>query len=81
MYPAYVAPGQEETVPETVTAPEENGQLVKVVKTPKALTKNVEVADIGCGYGGLLMALGLVMPDTLCLGLLPLSIHCHEGKL
>lgn len=80
MYPAYVAPGQEETVPETVAATEENGQVFKVVKTPKTLTQNVEVADIGCGYGGLLMALGLLMPDTLCLGRLSVIILYIRGN-
>ncbi|KAF3761340.1 hypothetical protein M406DRAFT_94615 [Cryphonectria parasitica EP155] len=38
-------------------------------RIPKKLTKDVEVADIGCGFGGLLMALGPFMPETLCLGL------------
>jgi tRNA (guanine-N7-)-methyltransferase len=33
------------------------------------LKKNVEIADIGCGYGGLLFALSLQMPETLILGL------------
>lgn len=35
---------------------------------PKALTQNVEVVDIGCGFGGLLMALAPAMPDKLLLG-------------
>lgn len=30
--------------------------------------KKVEFADIGCGYGGLLVALSTVFPDTLMLG-------------
>ncbi|KAK3316106.1 putative methyltransferase-domain-containing protein [Apodospora peruviana] len=33
------------------------------------LIKDIEVADIGCGFGGLLIALAPVMPDTLILGL------------
>lgn len=37
--------------------------------TPSPLSKPVEVADIGCGFGGLLVALGPKMPDTLLLGL------------
>ena len=32
------------------------------------ITKDVEVADIGCGYGGLLIALSQVLPDKLILG-------------
>lgn len=30
--------------------------------------KKIEFADIGCGYGGLLVALSTVFPDTLMLG-------------
>ncbi|KAI5310779.1 tRNA (guanine-N(7)-)-methyltransferase (tRNA(m7G46)-methyltransferase) [Ascosphaera atra] len=33
------------------------------------LTKNVEVADIGCGFGGLLVALAPLMPETLMVGM------------
>jgi tRNA (guanine-N7-)-methyltransferase len=32
------------------------------------LSKDVEVADIGCGFGGLLVALAPKLPDTLLLG-------------
>lgn len=38
------------------------------VKIPK-MSKHVEVADIGCGFGGLLFALAPTMPETLILGL------------
>jgi tRNA (guanine-N7-)-methyltransferase len=34
----------------------------------KKLTRDVEVADIGCGFGGLLIALAPLLPDTLILG-------------
>lgn len=67
MYPAFVAEGQEGTeATESIT--QEKGQVVKAVVKTKRLTKDVEVADIGCGFGGLLMALSPSMPDTLCLG-------------
>jgi 2-polyprenyl-3-methyl-5-hydroxy-6-metoxy-1,4-benzoquinol methylase len=33
-----------------------------------AITQNVEIADIGCGFGGLLFALAPKFPDTLILG-------------
>jgi tRNA (guanine-N7-)-methyltransferase len=33
------------------------------------LTKDVEILDIGCGFGGLLIALAPLMPDTLILGM------------
>jgi tRNA G46 methylase TrmB len=35
---------------------------------PPQLRKRVEVLDIGCGFGGLIMALAPLMPDTLMLG-------------
>lgn len=38
--------------------------------TVASLIKDVEVADIGCGFGGLLVALAPLMPDTLLLGML-----------
>jgi tRNA (guanine-N7-)-methyltransferase len=61
-YPAYTTP-ETETNPDTVAATE---------ATPKAirkLRKDIEVADIGCGFGGLLVALAPKLPDTLLLGL------------
>ena len=36
-------------------------------KVPK-LDRQVEIADIGCGYGGLLFALAPKIPETLILG-------------
>jgi tRNA (guanine-N7-)-methyltransferase len=36
--------------------------------TTRAISKPVEIADIGCGYGGLLFALAPKFPDTLMLG-------------
>lgn len=66
MYPAFVIEGQDNA--ETEIATQQEGQVVKTVAKPKMLTKDVEVADIGCGFGGLLMALSPAMPDTLCLG-------------
>ena len=35
----------------------------------QAMTKQVEIADIGCGFGGLLFALSPKMPETLILGM------------
>ncbi len=42
--------------------------------TVKRLKPDVEVADIGCGFGGLLVALAPLMPDTLILGRALLNI-------
>jgi len=36
--------------------------------TRRQLTQQVEVADIGCGFGGLLFALAPKMPNTLIMG-------------
>lgn len=36
---------------------------------PKKLNKEVEVVDIGCGFGGLLVELAPVLPDTLLVGM------------
>lgn len=66
MYPAFVAEGQDNA--ETEIATQQEGQVVKTIAKRKRLIKHVEVADIGCGFGGLLVALSPAMPDTLCLG-------------
>ena len=42
------------------------------------MTRQVTVADIGCGFGGLLVALSSSIPDELIIGSLlapPLSVH------
>ncbi|KAI9839932.1 MAG: tRNA (guanine-N(7)-)-methyltransferase (tRNA(m7G46)-methyltransferase) [Sarea resinae] len=61
-YPAYAA---DETMEETDTA--ESGAGAN--RAVRQLVKDVEVADIGCGFGGLLVALAPRLPDTLLLGL------------
>lgn len=53
-YPAFVAP---------------NTQPVTDDHAIKPLTKPVTIADIGCGFGGLLVALSPLLPDELILGL------------
>ncbi len=58
-YPAFKATGT------TVTAPE--GGLSS--SNHRCTTQDVEVADLGCGFGGLLMALGPKFPNTLFLGI------------
>ena len=35
---------------------------------PKPLKQDVEVVDIGCGFGGLLVALAPLLPEQLMLG-------------
>lgn len=34
----------------------------------RKLTKDVEVVDIGCGFGGLMIGLAPLLPDTLMVG-------------
>lgn len=34
----------------------------------RTMAREVEIADIGCGFGGLLVALAPVFPETLMLG-------------
>lgn len=80
MYPAFVTEGQDDV--ETEIATQQEGQVVKTMAKKKRLTKDVEVADIGCGFGGLLVALSPAMPDTLCLGRLSSLItifYLHVG--
>jgi tRNA (guanine-N7-)-methyltransferase len=36
----------------------------------RRLVKDVEVADIGCGFGGLLVGLAPLMPETLMIGMI-----------
>lgn len=50
---------EEEKEAQTVTVGDE---------VSRKLTQDVEVADIGCGFGGLLVALAPKLPNTLLLG-------------
>ena len=56
LYPAYAIEKEKEG--------QEEGKSVGKI------SKQVEVADIGCGFGGLLFALAPKMPETLLLGML-----------
>ena len=62
-YPAYVA-----TTEEGQSSSEQNQALTATSAFPK-MSQQVEVADIGCGFGGLLFALAPKLPSTLILGL------------
>jgi tRNA G46 methylase TrmB len=73
-YPAFVVP--QESVsgnPTTDTVAPDN--------TLRHLVKDVEVADIGCGFGGLLVALAPMLPDRLLLGkTCPRHSQCHLNE-
>lgn len=58
-YPAYVATSSDHI---------EQDQTLTTTTHPK-MSQQVEVADIGCGFGGLLFALAPKLPNTLLLGL------------
>jgi len=62
-YPAFAEPADE-----AQRTSIDNISTAEAEKTSKLLTKDVEIADIGCGFGGLLVALAPLMPDTLLLG-------------
>ncbi|KAF8867248.1 putative methyltransferase related protein [Acephala macrosclerotiorum] len=62
-YPAYVLDTSAEQIDPEDPAKLETGTTVKKLK------QDVEVADIGCGFGGLTVALAPLMPNTLILGL------------
>lgn len=51
----------------------------------RKLTKEVEVVDIGCGFGGLMVGLAPLLPDTLMVGKYSASIfknkYSHSPEL
>lgn len=66
-YPAYMEKsGDTQSETKTENEPAANSDTEATMPT---MTKRVEVADIGCGFGGLLFALAPMMPETLILGL------------
>jgi len=66
LYPAYKI-GSEATE----ASPEQMSSEEPTDPSPIQISKAVEVADIGCGFGGLLFALAPVLSDTLLLGRSP----------
>ena len=52
--------------PEYFTSKSDNKQALTINQL--SIQKKVEFADLGCGYGGLLVALSTLFPDTLVLG-------------
>ncbi|KAF2833473.1 putative methyltransferase [Ophiobolus disseminans] len=67
LYPAYAVEGESQQASEAVE--ESTPADDEVQRKIKAISKNIEVADIGCGFGGLLFALAPKFPDTLILGM------------
>ncbi|POG73578.1 hypothetical protein GLOIN_2v1585955 [Rhizophagus irregularis DAOM 181602=DAOM 197198] len=54
--------------PEFFTSKSDNIQVPNIISQP-SIQKKVEFADLGCGYGGLLVALSTLFPDVLMLGM------------
>lgn len=71
-FPAYVVSDDNEKTPHALAVGEsENENGNRNENAPAAvrqLIKPVTVADIGCGFGGLLIALSSLLPDDLILG-------------
>jgi len=65
-YPAYIATSEGES--QKATAQETTEPSTQLTTIPK-MSQQVEVADIGCGFGGLLFALAPKLPNTLLLGM------------
>lgn len=65
-FPAYVVPDDGKNSP-LVAAEKDTGGNNTPAK-PRPLVKPVTVADVGCGFGGLLIALSPILPDDLILG-------------
>ncbi|KAF1975075.1 hypothetical protein BU23DRAFT_530884 [Bimuria novae-zelandiae CBS 107.79] len=68
LYPAYAAKTATEKENDTEFNESRAGDGKEQTKA-RGITKDVEIADIGCGFGGLLFALATKFPDTLSLGM------------
>ena len=60
------AAGEQPTQEQKVDHQAESGVVEKSIGQ-KRISKDVEIADIGCGFGGLLFALAPKLPETLLL--------------
>lgn len=76
-FPAYLVTDPAEQEQELEQEQEEGKAGVSVLKKKmkkeqkeerRRLSKRVTVADVGCGFGGLLVALSTILPDELILG-------------
>lgn len=69
-YPAYVAtPPQPQPQPATQDHEPSKALTTTTPNQPPTMTALPTVADIGCGFGGLLFALSPLLPSSLILGL------------
>lgn len=66
LYPAFVEKAEEDETQAEASVEVKHGMVTE--KGSRKMTKKVEVADIGCGFGGLLFALSPKLPGSLILG-------------
>lgn len=66
LYPGFVA---EDSEHDTANSNSNTSDALAIRHAQKPLTKDVEVIDIGCGFGGLLVALAPLLPEQLILGI------------
>ena len=78
LYPNYAEKNQGQAVNEA--AIESHDMKEEEQRAFKAISRNVEIADIGCGFGGLLFALAPKFPDTLILGSFKCARHIHHPR-
>ena len=76
LYPAYIVEDADKDTPTPETSADQSLQSLH----PRRLSKDVEVADIGCGFGGLLIALAPLMPETLILGRNQVPLFCSAVR-
>ncbi|KAF2034820.1 hypothetical protein EK21DRAFT_107450 [Setomelanomma holmii] len=67
LYPAYASRKKEQAPNEGLQILNDNDEEEQ--RNAIAISKDVKIADIGCGFGGLLFAMAPKFPDTLILGM------------
>ena len=67
-YPHFVEPGLGADIEVAPASESDTIEMTGTVSGQKKMRKSVEVVDIGCGFGGLLVALAPRLPSTLLLG-------------
>ncbi|KAI9800362.1 MAG: hypothetical protein M1825_004132 [Sarcosagium campestre] len=76
-YPAFASTQTKEHSPRRHDDDDDDNDVHDTTTYERRLTQEVEVADIGCGFGGLLVALAPRMPETILLGL---EIRSHVAE-
>jgi tRNA G46 methylase TrmB len=69
-FPAYVDPEEEDRA---LLEDYRNQSEAEGITKARRLSRDIEIADIGCGFGGLLVALSPRLPDKLLIGKRPMQ--------